>query len=442
MIEEREDSGSVRVRVPGDKSITQRVLILSSLALGESRLRGLLYGGDAESTAQALRLLGVPFPEIPKDGSEIRVSGVGLEGLNPPPQNLDLGNSGTGARLLLGVLAGSGIKATLVGDASLSNRPMGRVCDPLREMGADIHHLEAKGHLPIQVRPSSSLRSIKWLSPVPSAQIKSSILLAGLLGGVGVTVTEERQSRDHTERLLAEIGAPIEIRDEQGSHQVKLNNPPRVLTPLDFRVPGDLSSAAFIVALAALGATGGTPVNLVDVNLNPTRTGFLGVFSRMGVNLKIKNAISKDNCEPRGSIITRPSMLYGTDVSPNEVPSVIDELPIIAVMGACSEGTTTIRGAGELRLKESDRIHSLVHNLRMLGVDVTEYEDGLMIEGTQESLKGRVQVFGDHRIAMAFGILGKLGNNEIEINDSSLSDVSFPGFWSVLDELAQPSEIE
>lgn len=441
MIEKQGDSGSITVRVPGDKSITQRVLILSSLALGESRLRGLLHGGDAESTAQALRLLGVPLPDIPRDGSEIRVTGVGLDGLNSPPQSLDLGNSGTGVRLLLGVLAGSGVEATLVGDISLSTRPMGRVCEPLREMGAYLDHLEVEGCLPIQVRPSSSLRSIEWLSPVPSAQVKSSILLAGLLGGTDTTVIEERRSRDHTERLLAETGASVSIQNIVEGHQVKLNDPPRVLTPLNFRVPGDVSSAAFIVGLAALGGTR-MPVTLIDVSLNPTRTGFLDVFSRMGVSLKIENAVHEHSCEPRGSIITKRSMLNGTDVSPSDVPSVIDEIPVIAVMAACSEGSTTIRGAGELRLKESDRIYSLTHNLRSLGVPVTEYEDGLVIKGTRKTLKGSVQTFGDHRIAMAFGILGQLGENEIEIEDSSLSDVSFPGFWNLLHELTQPHEIE
>ena len=432
----QKDSDSVKVQVPGDKSITQRVLILASLASGKSRLKGLLHGGDVEATAQALRLLGVALPRIPTDGSELCISGVGLDGLRSPLQDLDLGNSGTGARLLLGVLAGSQTEATVVGDISLRSRPMRRVCDPLCEMGASLEYLGEKGRIPIRVDHSGPLRPIDWISPVPSAQVKSSILLAGLVGGAEVVVTEPRQSRDHTERLFSEIGAPISIRNISSGHQVGLSNPPDILAPLDFSIPGDVSSAAFIIAFAALGGVG-ISVTIDNVSLNPTRTGFLDVFSRMGIDLTIEETGLGNTCEPRGLITTSPSDLCGTELDAEEIPGVIDELPIIAAIGACSEGRTVIRGAGELRLKESDRIHSLVYNLQRLGVEVVEHEDGLEIEGTRDPLQGRIMAFGDHRIAMAFGVLAKLNGSHIEIDDPTLSNISFPGFWELLDKLTQ-----
>ncbi|MEC7386597.1 MAG: 3-phosphoshikimate 1-carboxyvinyltransferase [Gemmatimonadota bacterium] len=426
----------MKVNVPGDKSITQRVLILASLASGESRLSGLLHGGDVESTAEALRSLGVGLPSIPTDGSEIRITGVGLNGLRSPSKNLDLGNSGTGARLLLGVLAGSQVEATLVGDASLQSRPMRRVCEPLHLMGARLEHLGEEGRIPIRVDSAPPLRSIDWLSPVPSAQVKSAILFAGLVGGARAVVTETLQSRDHTERLFAEIGVPLSIQEIPSGHQVELSLPPDIIDPLDFSVPGDVSSAAFIIAFVALRG-GGPSVTIDNVSLNPTRTGFLDVFSRMGTDLTIEKSAFENTCEPRGSITASPSELQGTEVDIREVPTIIDELPIIAAMGACSEGRTIIRGASELRLKESDRIHSLVQNLQALGVKVLEHDDGLEIEGASRPLKGQVRTFGDHRIAMSFGVLSRLEEANIEIDDPTLSDISFPGFWKILDKLTQ-----
>ena len=426
----------MKVNVPGDKSITQRVLILASLASGESRLSGLLHGGDVESTAEALRSLGVGLPSIPTDGSEIRITGVGLNGLRSPSKNLDLGNSGTGARLLLGVLAGSQVEATLVGDVSLQSRPMRRVCEPLCLMGARLDHLGKDGCIPIRVDSAPPLRSIDWLSPVPSAQVKSAILFAGLVGGARAVVTETLQSRDHTERLFAEIGVPVSIQRIPSGHQVELSSPPDIIDPLDFSVPGDVSSAAFIIAFVALRG-GGSSVTIDNVSLNRTRTGFLDVVARMGTDLTIEKSAFENTCEPRGSITASPSELQGTEVDIREVPTIIDELPIIAAMGACSEGRTIIRGASELRLKESDRIHSLVQNLQALGVKVVEHDDGLEIEGASRPLKGQVRAFGDHRIAMAFGVLSRLEEANIEIDDPALSDISFPGFWKILDKLTQ-----
>jgi len=274
------------------------------------------------------------------------------------------------------------------------------------------------------------------LSPVPSAQVKSAILFAGLVGGAKAVVTETLQSRDHTERLFAEIGVPLSIQEIPSGHQVELSLPPDIIDPLDFSVPGDVSSAAFIIAFVALRG-GGSSVTIDNVSLNRTRTGFLDVVARMGTDLTIEKSAFENTCEPRGSITASPSELQGTEVDIREVPTIIDELPIIAAMGACSEGRTIIRGASELRLKESDRIHSLVQNLQALGVKVVEHDDGLEIEGASRPLKGQVRAFGDHRIAMAFGVLSRLEEANIEIDDPALSDISFPGFWKILDKLTQ-----
>jgi len=249
-------------------------------------------------------------------------------------------------------------------------------------------------------------------------------------------VTETLQSRDHTERLFAEIGVPLSIQKIPSGHQVELSSPPDIIDPLDFSVPGDVSSAAFIIAFVALRG-GGSSVTIDNVSLNRTRTGFLDVVARMGTDLTIEKSAFENTCEPRGSITASPSELQGTEVDIREVPTIIDELPIIAAMGACSEGRTIIRGASELRLKESDRIHSLVQNLQALGVKVVEHDDGLEIEGASRPLKGQVRAFGDHRIAMSFGVLSRLEEANIEIDDPTLSDISFPGFWKILDKLTQ-----
>jgi len=276
----------LRVRVPGDKSLTQRALILATLAEGESRLSGLLAGGDAESTAGALRALGAEIPVLPRGGAEIRVRGLGLRGLRAPEGTLDLGNSGTGARLLTGVLAGSGLVATLDGDASLRSRPMERITKPLRAMGARFEHAGTPGRLPMSVVGQHPLQPVDWQSPVASAQVKSAILLAGLTGHAFALVTEPRRSRDHTERLLGAVGASVVSHATGGGWRVELRDPPSRIGPLDFAVPGDLSSAAFVFALAALGGAGGG-VTVEHVGLNPTRTAFLDVLERMGARVGV-----------------------------------------------------------------------------------------------------------------------------------------------------------
>ncbi len=423
----------MRVTVPGDKSLTQRALILASLAEGESRIAGLLHGGDAASTAAALRCLGAGIGVLPPDGSEIVVEGVGFTGLTPSDRPLDLGNSGTGTRLLLGVLAGSGISATLTGDDSLRSRPMGRVTDPLARMGARFEYVEQAGRLPVTVHGKHPLTPLDWRSPVASAQVKSAILLAGLVGGTSVRVREPALSRDHTERLFQSVGVKLTSESVEGGWQIDMQAPPERILPFDFVVPGDVSSAAFVLAFAALG--GGGEITVERVGLNPTRTAFLEVLERMGVLVRVEIDRTAWGVEPVGSVTASAADLRAVRIEEDEVPRLIDELPLIAALGARARGVTSITGAEELRAKESDRIAAMVENLRALGVRAEERQDGLDVEGSDRPLSGRIRTRGDHRIAMAFGVLGAIDGNDIEVDDHGAADVSFPGFWTLLDRL-------
>jgi 3-phosphoshikimate 1-carboxyvinyltransferase len=425
---------TVKVTVPGDKSLTQRALILASLADGESRLSGLLYGGDAASTAAALRCLGAAIGVLPPDGGEVVVQGVGFDGLTPSNRALDLGNSGTGTRLLLGVLAGSGIHATLTGDDSLRSRPMGRVTEPLTRMGARFEYGGSEGRLPLTVHGRRPLSPLDWKSPIASAQVKSAILLAGLAGGASVRVHEPAQSRDHTERLLQSVGVQVSAGAAEGGWQIELLSPPERIWPFDFAVPGDISSAAFVLALTVLGGAGGEVV-VERVGLNPTRTAFLDVLERMGAAVVVERDKNAWGVEPVGTVCVGPADLRAVTIGKAEVPGLIDELPMIAALGARALGVTSITGAEELRAKESDRIAAMVENLRAIGVRAEERADGLDVEGSDRPLRGRVRTRGDHRIAMAFGVLGAIEGNEIEVDDRAAADVSFPGFWSLLERL-------
>lgn len=431
----------MNVRVPGDKSLTQRALILAALADGESRLSGLLYGGDAESTAMALRALGATIPPLPSDGSAIRVRGVGLHGLVAPSRPLDLGNSGTGTRLLLGALAGSSLVATVTGDASLRGRPMGRVTEPLSAMGATFTHLGDEGRLPIRVGGRSPLDAVDWSTPVASAQVKSSILLAGLTGQAFTLITEPRQSRNHTERLLRSIGVSIVEHAVADGWRVEMRDPPERLEPLDFDVPGDPSSAAFLLAAAALGVAGDVGVTVEDVGLNPTRTAFLDVLERMGADVRCSTPGRTDDRvgEPRGSVSVGPAELRATRVSGGEVPRLIDELPLIAVLGSRAAGVTEIADAGELRAKESDRIDATVRNLRAIGAEVEERPDGLSVTGSEVPYAGPIRGFGDHRIVMAFSVLAFSKSCDIEVEGADVAGVSYPTFWRTMERMSSAS---
>ena len=412
---------SGKLRVPGDKSISHRSLMLAALARGTSRIEGILPSADVHSTAGMFRALGVPIPDVTPQG--MTVTGVGIDGLRAPNADLDGGNSGTTTRLMSGILAASPFASRVVGDASLSKRPMHRVAKPLTAMGARFEFEQGDG-LPMTVH-GGALRGLTWHSETASAQIKSAILLAGLVAGVPVEVHEPAATRDHTERMLR--GRGIDVRSE-GNVATLL--PGAELRALDTRVPADPSSATFFAALAALATSG--ELEIEHVLTNPTRTGAFLVLERMGARLGWEE-MRDDGGESVATLVVAPRRLVGTVIAPHEVPSLIDELPMLACVGSRAAGETRVSGAAELRVKESDRIATTVHNLRAIGADAEELPDGFVVRGHDRPLAGRVVTHGDHRIAMAFGILGSLPGNDIEIDDPDCVAVSYPTFWTDLD---------
>jgi 3-phosphoshikimate 1-carboxyvinyltransferase len=420
------------VAVPGDKSITHRALMFAAAARGESRLRGLLPGADCRSTASVLRALGCAVPDLPADGSEIRVTGRGI-GAWTASAELDCGNSGTTARLMMGLLASRPFASTLTGDESLRGRPMRRITEPLERMGARFVEHGPAGRLPIEV-VGGPLQPIDYVSPKASAQIKSAVLLAGLGAGVPVSVLEPMLSRDHTERMLGALGETVETEDAGVGVRVVLRPGGRALPPLELDVPGDPSSAAFLVALALLADEG--ELRIRNVGINPTRTGFFRLVERMGARIGMDDRRTAGG-EPVADLAVRPGALRAIQVGGHEVPDAIDEIPMLAVLAARAEGETRITGAGELRVKETDRIAAVAGNLRALGVEAEELEDGIVVRGTDRPLAGRVRAFHDHRIAMAFGVLGAQPGNTIEVDHPEVVDVSFPGFWELVGGLTR-----
>ncbi len=407
------------VRMPGDKSISHRALILSSLAAGESLIRGILDSEDVASTARVLRALGV---DIPPFADVVRIVGVGLRGLRPPRTSLDCGNSGTTTRLVAGMVAAHPFSARFEGDESLSRRPMKRIAEPLSYMGARFDFERGDG-LPMTVR-GVDLRSIDWDTGGSSAQVKSAVLLAGVIAGVEVRVTEKLRSRDHTERMLRAMGVDV----ESDRNQVCLR-PSSRLEAVEFEVPGDPSSAAMFVALAAMADEG--ELVLEDVCLNPTRAGFLAAVIRMGGDIS-REGVREISGEQIGSLRVRPTPLDSISIGEAEIPSMIDEVPILACLAAGSGVELEITGAAELRVKESDRIAAVVENLLRIGADAEELPDGLRVRGGKKALAGTIDPRGDHRIAMAFGVLGAVRGNRVEIRDAKSVAVSYPGFWSDL----------
>jgi len=410
--------------IPGDKSISHRALICSALAEGTSRVRGILASADVQSTAGVLRALGVPIPAL---SESMEIVGTGRRSLRAPTADLDCGNSGTSARLLAGVVAGAGLTARFVGDASLSRRPMRRVQRPLEAMGAKVE-LPAHGGLPMVVR-GGALSDVEWSSDTSSAQVKSCVLLAALTAGVEATVREPSRSRDHTERMLAAMGAEIWVNDDA---VLLFSN--QTLMPLDITVPGDPSSAAFFAALATLAASGELLARRVGVN--DTRTGFFAALREMGASIELEGAVREGGEHVADLRIAAGRSLSGITVGGDAIPTMIDELPLLACMGAYATGETRVSGASELRVKESDRISAVVQNLRSLGADAEEQPDGFVVRGTSPRLRGTVVTHGDHRLAMAFGVLGAIPGNEIAIDDPDCVAVSYPGFWSDLARVA------
>ncbi|HET9426479.1 MAG TPA: 3-phosphoshikimate 1-carboxyvinyltransferase [Gemmatimonadaceae bacterium] len=411
------------IRVPGDKSISHRALMLAALGDGRSRITGVLDSADVQSTAGVLRALGVPVPPLTADFS---IDGVGRAGLKPPASPLDCGNSGTSARLLAGIVAAQPFTSTFIGDASLSRRPMRRVAKPLTEMGATVT-LPDHGGLPMTIR-GGDLRPVHYFSETSSAQVKSAVLLAGAAAGVPVSVTEPMRSRDHTERMLEARGAHVHLEEMRDGHCVHLGRIDRI-SALDVRVPGDPSSAAFFAGLAALATSG--EIVMPWVCVNQTRDGAFAVLERMGAKIRRADQVESGG-EHCATVVVSPGRLTATTIGGAEVPALIDELPLLACVAARAEGETVITGAHELRVKESDRITAVVTNLRAIGVEASELPDGLRVTGSARRLSGRVESHGDHRIAMAFGILGAIPGNAIEIDDPACVAVSYPAFWSDL----------
>jgi 3-phosphoshikimate 1-carboxyvinyltransferase len=409
---------SGRIRVPGDKSISHRALMLGAVAEGRTIVSGFLAGEDCLATMAALRGLGVIIDD--SDPNRIVVEGVGLYGLRPANAPLDMGNSGTGMRLLAGLLAGQNFTTELTGDASLCQRPMERVAKPLREMGARI--TTADGCPPLKIN-GGSLQAIDFVSPVASAQVKSAVLLAGLYADGNTQVTEPGITRDHTERMLQTFGAHVCYGD-----QVSAVNGPARLVGCKVAVPGDLSSAAFAVGAGCLATGSGLAIE--GVGINPTRTGVLDILRLMGADIAITGR-SAMGAEPVATLVARSSQLQGVVIPEALIPLAIDELPLVFALAACADGETVVTGAEELRHKESDRIAVMAAGLRKLGIRVDEAPDGAVIHGGQIQ-GGEVDSSGDHRIAMAFCVAAMAATGPVTILDTANVATSFPGFVTLM----------
>lgn len=411
---------SGRLVVPGDKSISHRALMLGAIAEGETRVSGFLQGEDTLATAKAFRQMGV---EIENDGKLVRINGVGLSGLQKSNCAIDLGNSGTSVRLMTGLLAGQQFNSELIGDKSLMTRPMLRVINPLRRMNAEISCTES-GTLPINITGTRQLHGIEYELPVASAQLKSCLLLAGLYADGTTTIIENQATRDHTERMLSAFSHPV-TRDENRISISKANK----LLGTDIHVPADFSSAAFFIVAATI--TPGSDVVLENVGVNPTRDAMLKIMQLMGADIELQNQREQSG-EPVADIRIKSSELCGIDIPEDLVPIAIDEFPVILVAAACAKGETRLSGAAELRVKESDRIQSMLDGFIATGIQAEDTEDGMILRSS--TFKGGiVNSHGDHRIAMAFAVAGLVSNEPIIVNDCENVATSFPGFV----ELAQ-----
>ncbi|HYE34535.1 3-phosphoshikimate 1-carboxyvinyltransferase [Methylocaldum sp.] len=403
-------------RVPGDKSISHRSIMLGALAEGTTRVTGFLEAEDCLATMNAFRAMGVEI-EGPENG-RVCIQGVGLHGLRAPKDPLYLGNSGTSMRLLCGLLAGQHFDSVLTGDVSLSRRPMKRVTEPLRSMGAVVETTET-GTAPLKIKAGGGLRGIRYDMPVASAQVKSCLLLAGLYGVGQTCVREPAPTRDHTERMLAGFSYPVDRKGDTVCIQ-----PDGKLVACDIDVPSDISSAAFFMVGAAIAE--GADVTLQHVGINPTRTGVLDILRLMDADIQVLNTREMGG-EPVADIRIRSSRLRGVEIPEELVPLAIDEFPVLFVAAACAEGETRLTGAEELRVKESDRIQVMADGLRILGIDAQPTPDGMIVRGGKLS-GGRINSHGDHRIAMAFSMAALRAGGSIEIEDCANVNTSFPGF--------------
>lgn len=409
---------------PGDKSISHRALMFGALCEGKSVSTHFLASEDCLHTMAIFQALGVPIQYEPKAG-RVTVQGVGLTGLQAPTKKLDCGNSGTTMRLLLGILAGQGFEAVLTGDASLSSRPMKRVTQPLKEMGAQIKGRDNGNFAPLTIR-GGKLKGIDYENQLASAQVKSAILLAGLYAAGRTRVHETIASRDHTERFLMASGAAFH---KEGKWLVVEKT--EQLKSLSLEIPGDISAAAFFIAGAAM--IPGSHLTVEGVGLNPTRTGMIEVLKRMGASIEIE--VRVETPEPVGTIRIEGRKLRGTRIAKEEIPSLIDELPVLMTAMALANGESLISGAQELRVKETDRIHSMVTNLNLIGGRLEELPDGCLIRGVERFGGGKIKSFGDHRTAMSLAIASLAMEGELVIEDTACVATSFPGFFEAFGKL-------
>ena len=405
------------ITVPGDKSISHRGIMLGALANGTTSITNFLKGADCLSTISCFQKMGI---EIEETESEILVHGKGLHGLSAPTEILDAGNSGTTTRLISGILAGQNFSCDLTGDASIQKRPMKRIMTPLSMMGADITSVHNNGCAPLHIK-GAPLKGISYQSPVASAQVKSCVLFAGLYADGKTSVTEPFLSRNHSELMLSSFGASIETCGTTATIE-----PEPVLTAQKVEVPGDISSAAFFIAAGLL--IPGSELLIKNVGINPTRDGILRVCKRMGANLELLN--TRTQCgEPVADVLVKHSELNGTVIEGDLIPTLIDELPVIAVMAACANGETIIRNAEELKVKESNRLEIIVHHLNEMGCDITGTEDGMIIRGGKPLHGAVLDSYLDHRIAMSFAVAGLVADGETEITNADCVNISYPGVY-------------
>lgn len=405
------------ITVPGDKSISHRGIMLGALANGTTSITNFLKGADCLSTISCFQKMGI---EIEETENEILVHGKGLHGLSAPKEILDAGNSGTTTRLISGILAGQNFSCDLTGDTSIQKRPMKRIMTPLSMMGADITSVHNNGCSPLHIK-GAPLKGISYQSPVASAQVKSCVLFAGLYADGKTSVTEPFLSRNHSELMLSSFGASVQTCGTTATIE-----PEPVLTAQKVEVPGDISSAAFFIAAGLL--IPGSELLIKNVGINPTRDGILRVCRQMGANLELLN--TRTQCgEPVADILVKHSELNGTVIEGDLIPTLIDELPVIAVMAACANGETIIRNAEELKVKESNRLEIIVHHLSEMGCDITGTEDGMIIRGGKPLHGAVLDSHLDHRIAMSFAVAGLVADGETEITNADCVNISYPGFY-------------
>ncbi|MCX5749607.1 MAG: 3-phosphoshikimate 1-carboxyvinyltransferase [Candidatus Saganbacteria bacterium] len=416
-----------KISVPADKSISHRSIMLSALSDGKCLIENFLEAEDCMRTVECFRTMGIGITKDKDLNNAYIVDGKGMSGLSVPKDILYAGNSGTAIRLILGILAGQPFQAMITGDESIKKRPMLRVVEPLRNMGARITGRENGNFAPLEIK-GGNLRSIDYVLPVASAQIKSSLMLASLFAEGVTRITEPAASRDHTERMFGHFGIPF-TKKENTIHIGKVQN----IRPASVWIPGDISSAAFFIVAALI--VPGSEVLIKNVGLNPTRTGIIDVLHRMGAKIEIQNETILSG-EPRGDIIARSSDLEAVDLSGNIIPRIIDEIPVIAVAAAFAEGVTTISDARELRVKESHRIAALSGELKKLGIKVEEKEDGLIIQGKNKIKGALCYSHGDHRIAMSLAIAALAAEDDVVIEDTDCIATSFPGFEKLLKGLS------